>query len=345
MAFTKLVIYVQRSMRGAKPVKMSRFRWVGQRVRDGWACRDFEVGREATMSSELDTVHKVIAIGAGILAILAAATNAGRRIMLSVWRWRKPLGRSRRVRSSSPAIATSGRPPFVDAVAAEADHIARDVGLNIKELQIVEADPGAHKLVRLIDTLKIGDPRGLRIFTDQASLPSAFWREVPAYAARLAELEREFRQSGFFGKVVAVAVQTEPLGLALSGRKETFKRLIRTIPLAFHSAMLVTRAAKDLPEVTTFLRENFQMDVTASHIGRYVRLMVLSNVCVGAQISLGSPRLLDRLSSPLNQAYTGVQGASIEHDLLQQADDLKELLRVGHSVLVALTALDLPIRD
>jgi hypothetical protein len=189
-------------------------------------------------------------------------------------------------------IVAKGRPAFLDAVQTRSDFIALNVGLDIREMRINEGDPGRNRLLRLVDTVETGKPERLTIWTDTADLPAAFWNALPAYAKRLAKLEREFITSQFFGKVLAVAVATDPIGLAMYGtQKKDFKSLIKAIPEAFHSALLLAKAAEGSPEIIEFLKANFAMAVTAGHLGRYLRLQVLRNVCGDVSISLARPTI------------------------------------------------------
>lgn len=291
------------------------------------------------MTPELTTIATVVGAAAAVVSVgigLRRYYRSGHKISLQ-------RSRARRLRPSSPVIEAEGRQSFLTAVSAQTDSIALCVGSTIRELRIIEADPGKHRLIRFVDTVSSGKSESLRLWTDSLSISEEFWRELPAFAASLAKLEQCYMNSGFFPKVVSVAVKTQPLGIALSRSRRQFGFLIRAVPMAFHSAILTVRAAENLQHISAFLEGNFRLPVAPGEIGRYIRLRILAKACVGAQILLGRPRLLRRLDPVLDVAYAAIQGADVEEDLLEQAEDLSDLLTVGHSVMVALAALDIEL--
>jgi len=232
-----------------------------------------------------------------------------------------------------------------------------NVSATIEEINIHQGDPRVNTFIRLVETLKIGEPGRLLIWTERPDLGPDFWRELGLYAEALARLQREFWTTGFFSRVAEVALELDPVGLSLAAvdrasaswlgnlrRRLDSKRknegLIRTLvastPLAFHQSATTALAAAGLPQATDFLCGNFQMRVGPTNMTRYVGLKVLQRLCAK---EFQGPEILTRMDPAIDRCYVGVKGSSVESDLVAQAEDLVELLRAGHVVLRVLRAL------
>lgn len=293
------------------------------------------------MDPTIVEIATVIGAAAGVVGVLVAIWLHFRRD-----KKRTLQGITEMVlRTAPPKIIAKGRPSFVEEVERQVDRIALLVGIGVQEIRIIEADPGRHRLLRMVDTTSVGKPESIVVFTDAPHLNDGFWGSVSAYAQRLANLERQYVKTEFLSKVTAVALAMEPLGLALARDRGVLKELIAAAPEAFHRSVLLVRAAEGSPEMLEFYRGNFQMVVTPGHIGRYIRLKVLATLCQDIEIKLESPRLLERIGPAVENALQGVTGADVERDLLAQAQSLSDLIKSCHAVLVALQALDIRVRN